>query len=102
MKKQCTKCGKIKGFDEFYKEKTGKNGLQSYCKKCKNAAASVWRKANPEKVKAKNKKETQNLPDYYVRNKLKQQSYPPEMISPELIEVKRTILKIKRACKKAS
>ena len=147
MKKQCSKCGKTKGVDEFGKDKYMKDGRKSFCKDCRNAYTKAWRKVNPEKVraamkkwykanpekakantrdwqkanpektkafknswqkanpekkKASNAKAIQNLPDCYVKGKLKNQGYPPEMISPELIEVKRTIIKIKRACKKAS
>ena len=32
--KKCTGCHQIKPFDDFYKHKMGKNGLQSKCKSC--------------------------------------------------------------------
>lgn len=32
--KQCTKCGRQKLLSEFYKDKKGKNGFHSTCKKC--------------------------------------------------------------------
>lgn len=35
-KKKCNKCGKVKDVSEFYKRKTGKNGLFARCKLCIN------------------------------------------------------------------
>ena len=32
--KSCSKCGRWKGRDLFYPDKTQKNGLRSHCKKC--------------------------------------------------------------------
>ena len=32
--KKCSKCGKVKPLDKFYKDKKGKNGLASHCKSC--------------------------------------------------------------------
>ena len=32
----CTKCGVTKPLDEFHKSKTGKDGVQSRCKECRN------------------------------------------------------------------
>lgn len=36
MKKICVKCKVEKDRDEFYKKKTSQDGLQNYCKICKN------------------------------------------------------------------
>ena len=49
--KVCTKCNEEKEFGEFYKDKSGKYGLLSYCKKCFAAQAAAYRAANAEKVK---------------------------------------------------
>jgi len=34
QKKVCSKCGELKPFSEYYKQKSVKDGLQSYCKSC--------------------------------------------------------------------
>lgn len=53
--KRCTKCNEEKNIGEFY---GGANhhadGLRSQCKKCTNVSNKIWRKNNPEKVKAIN------------------------------------------------
>lgn len=36
LTKICTKCGKTKTYSEFNKQKNGKLGLRSYCKKCEH------------------------------------------------------------------
>lgn len=47
--KRCTKCGKIKSINEFYASK--KYGCRSDCNICAIKSSSVWKKANPEKVR---------------------------------------------------
>ena len=36
LKKKCAKCKELKVTDEFYKQKTHKYGVMSYCKNCFN------------------------------------------------------------------
>lgn len=72
-----------------------------------------WKQENPKKVKATKEKyrngnkgkiakyeltQTTNLSDNYVKNKLRQSGFSTEQLNenPELIEVKRIIIKIKR------
>lgn len=45
--KICSKCRKIKNIKEFYKNKSKKDGLSIWCKKC----IKEWREKNSEKVK---------------------------------------------------
>jgi 5-methylcytosine-specific restriction endonuclease McrA len=45
MLKCCTKCGETKTLDEFYSQKTGKDGRRSQCRVCVKA----YRKDNAEK-----------------------------------------------------
>jgi len=56
MKKQCTKCGIEKDINEFWKDKTRKNGYRSWCKDCDKEKSTRWRKLNPEKVRGLDKK----------------------------------------------
>ena len=48
--KICNKCKKEKQFIEFYKNKTKKDGLDSWCIECNRKNAEKWRKANKDKV----------------------------------------------------
>ena len=50
--KKCSKCGETKSVEEFNKNATGKNGLQSQCGACMAAYSRAWRAANPEAKKA--------------------------------------------------
>jgi len=50
--KFCKKCGLSKPKSEFNKNKTKKDGLNSYCKLCHCADSRKWAKENPEIVKA--------------------------------------------------
>ena len=48
--KKCNKCGEVKPFEKFYKNKSIKNGIDSYCKvcsseMCKNRRRSLYGKA---------------------------------------------------------
>ena len=51
--KVCTKCKVEKELSEFYKDKSKKDGLQSYCKGCNNIGTTAYQKANPDKEKAR-------------------------------------------------
>lgn len=61
--KICTKCSvEFPATSEyFHKKKTGKYGLMSICKKCKNKANRLYKKNNSEKLKEQSKK-------YYINN----------------------------------
>lgn len=61
--KLCTKCGVEKEFDLFSRNKRNRDGLQSWCKSCMNAARNKWNQENPEKRKAANKSWDERNPD---------------------------------------
>lgn len=64
-KKKCTKCGKIKRFDEFYKDKRRIfPHLQSECKTCFNTAAKIRNLKDQDKNKEARRK-------WYLKNKSK-------------------------------
>lgn len=50
--KTCTKCKSDLPLDSFNKHRRNRDGLDSWCRQCKNAASRNWAKSNPEKVKA--------------------------------------------------
>jgi len=56
MEKQCTKCNQIKSTDLFYKMKTGRFGVESYCKICRNEKSKVY--GQTDKGKEVHKKAT--------------------------------------------
>ena len=82
---------KIKQQQKVYREKN----KESIYKKIRE-----WQLNNPEKVRAssnlKSKKRIKELKNDYVVKTLVSQGFPKESITPELIEVKRIILKTKR------
>ena len=51
--KRCSKCGRVLPLSEFYKRKSSKDGLYSYCKQCKKAMNAEYRQANKEALAQK-------------------------------------------------
>lgn len=51
MLKVCTGCGEAKPRDQYNNRKTGKDGLNSRCRPCVNAASLAWYQANRDHVK---------------------------------------------------
>ena len=66
--KVCTKCNEEKNLTEFGKKKTGKDGLASACKECRNASMKKHYQENAEKIKAQRKK-------HYQENAEKEKAY---------------------------
>ena len=54
--KRCTKCGEVKPLSEFGKDKSGRDGISSWCKKCNCEHVLKWQSANREKVNQRNRK----------------------------------------------
>jgi len=46
--KICSKCKIKKSKNKFNKDKTKKDGLQTYCKKCQKQYKKQWYKNNPK------------------------------------------------------
>lgn len=65
--------------------------------------AKRFRQNNPDKIKADvnkhQKRYCETLHDIYVKSSLKRVGFINDQITPELIEVKRLIIKTKRLCK---
>jgi len=56
MIKKCRDCKIEKDSKEFYKVKSSKDGLHSYCKSCISVRCKRYRKENEKEVKARKKK----------------------------------------------
>jgi len=48
--KLCKRCNLIKSITEYWRNKTMKDGLSFYCKKCQASAVSKWVRANPQRA----------------------------------------------------
>ena len=60
--KRCTKCGEILHISRYYKKKTCRYGVNSYCKQCDYKSNKNWKDNNSNKLK-----EYQS--NYYNNNK---------------------------------
>ena len=49
--KKCSKCGEVKPINEFYKQKSHKDGLNSQCKCCRSQWAKLHYQKNSEEIK---------------------------------------------------
>jgi len=69
--KTCSKCHKTKLLDEFYNQKTGKDGKRTQCKKCSDEESKKYREEHKEKVKEINKRYQQENQEKIKKNKKK-------------------------------
>lgn len=60
--KTCSKCGRLKSSDFFYKRKTGK--LDSWCRECNSKASNNWRNKNRKKHNKSSRDWAKNNPDH--------------------------------------
>jgi hypothetical protein len=56
--KRCSRCGKVKSFFEFHRDKTKKDGKQFFCKTCKSEIYKEWQKNLTKERKTKRTKES--------------------------------------------
>ena len=66
--KQCSKCGEIKPFSEFHKDKKGTHGLRTWCKACEREYQRKYHKDNRKKV-------NENSHNYYHKHKKKRKEH---------------------------
>ena len=64
-----------------------------------NAKSREYKKKNPEKIKAGEKRRVENCSPCYIKSKLKIQGFIDNQITPDVIEEKRNIIKVKRIIK---
>ena len=75
MVKVCTQCKVEKYFNEFYKERQGKNGLRSKCKFCMKKNKNQWRKDNKEKSNEQIRKRRKIDHLYKLKENLRGRTY---------------------------
>lgn len=61
--KVCRDCAIEKPISQYYKQKGGKHGVRTVCKPCSNQILYRYRKANPEKINAYNRKYWHKYPE---------------------------------------
>ena len=92
--KICTKCNCEKPFEEFYKNKNKKYGLESQCKECSKCKSKEYRESNIEYISLRNKeyvdknkeKIAEYKKEYYLENKekiMKQSSEDKKWLSDD-------------------
>lgn len=73
--KECTKCHRKKSWNEYHKQKEGKNGLRSVCKKCTNIQSKISKAKNPNyKRNDRNRKKQKYHNDPACREIIKQRT----------------------------
>jgi hypothetical protein len=70
--KQCSQCGKIKFWYEFYKDRSCMFSVKTHCRACESKNKKKYREDNPEKVKELDRKYREAHPE---RIKEKQRKY---------------------------
>lgn len=71
--KRCSKCGETKPLDEFYRDRSSRDGLNRQCKTCINVVKRRWLERNPEYARqhyADNRDRlTERHREYYAENR---------------------------------
>lgn len=78
QEKKCTKCGEIKSFDDFHRNKQGKNGLNSKCKLCTNNCRTNLSKTKKGKIS--------DIYKIQIKASKQRGHNPPEYAKQELID----------------
>ena len=71
--KECTKCHEIKSVNEFSRDKSKIDGLQSRCKQCEKKCNKQWHENNKEYMKEYHKQWHENNKEH--RKEYKKQCY---------------------------
>lgn len=68
--KKCTNCGETKHTSFFYKYKNG--SLKNPCRECIVKLNRIWKRKNPDKIKAQNSRWKERYPEkYFAKLKLR-------------------------------
>ena len=92
-----TRCRKYKQDNKDKIDATNSKYRQEQAEKIKLSRKS-YRNSSKDKIKEYSLNQVSNLTDYYIKSKLKRSGFTENELNenPELIEVKRIIIKIKR------
>jgi len=80
--KRCSKCGEIKPLSGFNKNKTQKDGLQSYCKICRCLYDKEYRQNNRDALLQQQKEYRQNNKDKIRANKARRRAAKRDATPP--------------------
>ncbi len=61
--KKCSKCGEVKGVDEFSKRKASRDGYRHTCSNCSNLWSVKYREKNKDKINTRSKEYRKKNPD---------------------------------------
>jgi hypothetical protein len=78
--KKCTKCGEIKPFSKFHKNKGKRFGIKHLCKNCNKIRIAKWKKENPDKVKEQRKKYYKENPEKVKEKNKKYREENPDKV----------------------
>jgi DNA-binding PadR family transcriptional regulator len=113
--KKCNCCGVEKNKSEFYKRKNNQNLTATYCISCATEKVKQWRKSEKGKAWLSNYRKSEKIKLYSnswqksekgmlcpckIKTYLGLCNTPTDQIPPELLELKRIQLQIKREMKK--
>ena len=84
--KELVKKSKKKSAKKYYEK--NKDKLRQY--------ATSYHKLNTQKAREKSKKHTDSISDKYTRKALRKKGFTKDQITPDLIELQRAIIKLKR------
>lgn len=87
--KICGKCKIPKPLNEYHKDKTQKDGLNYKCKSCKKVHGDEYRKNNPDKIIALNKKYYENNKDYFQSEERKEYKKQYNEVEENKVKIKK-------------
>ena len=67
LTKVCPKCGRELPLNEFYKNKTRKDGLQIYCKECQKESDKLYRENHTDDISKYQKEYRENNHSYVLK-----------------------------------
>ena len=76
--KACSRCKLDKGIEEFRRNRSNRDGLQSECKACQEIARRAWRERRPEVERATKRRYRERHPDQQAEARKRELTFRPE------------------------